>query len=290
MEMEDPERATQRYYVQIGDGCFSNDGAINDPVRPKTIGPPSNDPWRNMSVLSEKISANSKTLFDVAWNERKGQVVPSTESVAHSNGAVNVEATYLYADLADSTEMQKLFGSDFAARIHRMYLAGASEIIRANGGTIKSFDGDRVMGIFIGGRMRNQATQAALQINWLVKDINKLTITKKSTTGSWWIVEHGVGVDAGEAFIVRAGVRNKSGGTNHNDLISIGAAPAIAAKLSGLRNVGGSIIISANVYGYLDDARKLGGAEKQPMFKGPTIYEVAPYNVQAYTSNWTWTP
>lgn len=240
-----------------------------------------------MSALSDKISANAKTLFEVAWNERSGQVVPSTESVAHSNGAVKVKATYLYADLADSTEMQKLLGSDFAARVHRMYLGGASEIIRANGGTIKSFDGDRVMGIFMGDRMRNQATNTALKINWVVSEvINKLTINRKRADGGWWRVQHGVGIDCGEALIVRAGVRNKAGGANHNDLISIGAAPAIAAKLSGLRNSGGPTIVTDDVYKYLNDATKLSVPDKKPMFTGPLTRDIAPYKVKTYASTW----
>jgi len=239
-----------------------------------------------MTVLSDKIAASSKTLWTVNWNERTGQTVPSTESVAHSNGAVKVEATYLYADLADSTEMQRLYGSDFAARVHRMYLGGASEIIRAAGGTIKSFDGDRVMGIFMGKTMRNDATNAALKINWVVLEvINKLTINRKRSNGSWWKVEHGVGIDTGEALIVRAGVRNKPGGSNHNDLISIGAAPAIAAKLSGLRNVGGPTIVTDNVYRHLFETTRLSSA-KVPMFKGPQTRDVAPYKVTTYTSTW----
>lgn len=242
-----------------------------------------------MTVLSDKIAANSKTLWTVAWNERTGQRVPSTDDIAHSNGAVKVEATYLYADLADSTEMQKLFGSDFAARVHRMYLGGASEIIRAQGGTIKSFDGDRVMGIFMGKRMRNDATSAALKINWVVSEvINKLTISRKRANGNWWKVEHGVGIDSGEALIVRAGVRNKAGGSNHNDLISIGAAPAIAAKLSGLRKVGGSTIVTDDVYRFLSDSTKLSQKDKAPMFKGPQVRDVEPYKVTTYTSSW-WT-
>ncbi|MFJ4207967.1 adenylate/guanylate cyclase domain-containing protein [Paenarthrobacter sp. NPDC089675] len=242
-----------------------------------------------MTVLSDKIATNAKTLWTVAWNERTGQVVPSTDEIAHSNGAVKVEATYLYADLADSTEMQKLYGSDFAARVHRMYLGGACEVIRAQGGEIRSFDGDRVMGIFMGKRMRNDATSAALKINWVVCEvINKLTINRKRSNGDWWKVSHGVGIDSGEALIVRAGVRNRPGGSNHNDLISIGAAPAIAAKLSGLRNVGGATIVTDNVYRYLQDSTKLSTKDKTNMFKGPQTRDVDPYKVTTYTSSW-WT-
>lgn len=238
-----------------------------------------------MSERSDKLKAAANELWKVEWNERTGQVVPSTDRVAHSNRAVKVEATYLYADLADSTEMQKLFGSDFAARIHRIYLGAASDIIRDAGGSIKSFDGDRVMGIFMGQSMRTQATGAALKINWAVNQmINELAKTKKRPDGSWWTVEHGVGIDTGEALVVRAGVRNKAGITSHNDLISIGAAPAIAAKLSGERNAGAPILITSNVYGPMNESVKLTASDKKPFFSGPKKMTVGPYSVNVYTS------
>lgn len=247
--------------------------------------------WGRMSEQSTKLRAQARELWNVQWNERTGQVVPSTSSIAHSNGAVKVEATYLYADLADSTEMQKLFGSDFAARVHRMYLGAASDIIREAGGSIKSFDGDRVMGIFMGTSMRTSATTAALKINWAVHSIiNELTKTKPRSDGSWWTVEHGVGIDCGEALIVRAGVRNKAGTTSHNDLISIGSAPAIAAKLSGERSVGAPILVTSNVYGGMNESVKLSEPEKQPMFIGPKQMKVGPYSVNVYTSTWRRTP
>lgn len=244
-----------------------------------------------MSDQTDKLRAQATELWNVKWNERTGQVVPSTDSVAHANGAVKVEATYLYADLADSTEMQKLFGSDFAARVHRMYLGAASDIIREAGGSIKSFDGDRVMGIFMGSSMRSSATIAALKINWVVtKIINELVKTRKRPNGSWWTVQHGIGIDCGEALIVRAGVRNKAGTTSHNDLISIGAAPAIAAKLSGERNAGGAILISSNVYEGLNESAKLSVPAKKPLFAGPKSMAAGPYAVNVYISDWMRTP
>lgn len=244
-----------------------------------------------MSEQTDKLRAQATELWKVPWNERNGQVVPSTDSIAHANGAVRVDATYLYADLADSTEMQKLFGSDFAARVHRMYLGAASDIIREAGGSIKSFDGDRVMGIFMGNGMRTNATTAALKINWAVHSvINELTKTRARPDGSWWTVEHGVGIDCGEALIVRAGVRNKAGTTSHNDLISIGAAPAIAAKLSGVRNAGAPILITSNLYGRLNESAKLSVPDKQPMFVGPKQMTAGPHSVNVYTSTWRRTP
>lgn len=53
----------------------------------------------HMTVLSDKITATSAQLLSTPWATRDGQVVPSTDSVAFKNGAVKIEATYLYADL-----------------------------------------------------------------------------------------------------------------------------------------------------------------------------------------------
>jgi uridylate cyclase len=54
-------------------------------------------------------------------------------------------------------------------------------------------------------------------------------------------MDHGVGIDTGEAMLVRGGVHGD------NDIISIGKAPNVAAKLSEVRG-GKSINISSTVY------------------------------------------
>lgn len=246
-----------------------------------------------MTVLSDKITATSAELLSTPWATRDGQVVPSTDSVAFKNGAVKIEATYLYADLADSTKFQKLHTPEFAARVMRMYLSGACEIIRNAGGSIKSFDGDRVMGIFVGNQMRNTAARVGLRINWLVDTVINPQIKQvfehhKQTP---WVVTHGVGIDCGEAFITRAGVRNKEGTTNHNDLISIGAAPNIAAKLSARRGTDyGPVWITNRVYDFLNEGSKLGGTAKANMWTGPIETEAGPHAVHIYKSGWRWTP
>lgn len=80
-----------------------------------------------------------------------------------------------------------------------MYLNGTSQIIRNNGGSIKSFDGDRVMGIFVGGNKRNTAAKTALQINWLVSQcIAPIVKERLKDQTTKWTVTHGVGVGVGE--------------------------------------------------------------------------------------------
>ncbi|WP_308465627.1 adenylate/guanylate cyclase domain-containing protein [Rathayibacter soli] len=241
-----------------------------------------------MSALAEMIEKSMAAVLNEAWDIRNGTVVPATDSVALKNGAVKIEAAYLYADLADSTLLQKAYKPEFAAKVIRMYLRGACDIIRDCGGSIKSFDGDRVMGVFIGDSKRTDAADAALKINWLVaKAINPLLQAHRSDTGSYWILEHGIGIDVGPAFIVRAGVNNRSGEHNHNDLISVGEAPNIAAKLSGLRGAeAGPLVITEAVYSRLADSSKFGGTDNKNMWSGPHTTLAGPHTVKVYKSTW----
>ena len=215
--------------------------------------------------------------------------VPTTDSVVHKNGAVRIDATFLYADLAGSTQPQKDYVDTFAARAVRMYLGGASEIIRHFGGAIKSFDGDRVMGVFTGGRKRNNAVLAAFAINWLVQQViaPQVRARHEANGTTVWVPKHPIGIDSGETFVVRAGVRNKPNEHNHNDLVFIGRAPNVAAKLSAVRELDNGIYITADVYRYLDpEQRKHLQREINP-WQGPTNTAIGPHQLNMYrTSYW----
>lgn len=182
-----------------------------------------------MSVFSYQIEENIQTVIDASWNIREGRVVPETDDVALRNGAVQLEATYLYADLANSSVMAHRLYKPVAAKIIRTFLDAASRIVKHFEGEIRGFDGDRVMGIFIGNSKNMNAVKAALGINWAVQEVLRPKVYAKWNDISDLPIGQGVGVATGEALIVRGGVRND------NDLISIGEAPNVAAKLSALR-------------------------------------------------------
>jgi adenylate cyclase len=161
----------------------------------------------------------------------------------------------------------------------RMYVRGAVDSIRFKNGHIRSFDGDRVMGIFIGDRRRNNALEAALHINWAVGQIiNPKLKARLDPKGLSWTVKHRVGIDDGETLIVRGGARDNS------DLISIGPAPNIAAKLSGLRGEPGSITVTDRIHGSLHDANKVH--EGRAMWSAGEHRMVGPYSLRTYSSGW----
>lgn len=232
-----------------------------------------------MSVKSDDIEARIGNILGEPWVIEDGRVVPKTEDVSQKNGGKRLEATYLYADLADSTLLAKRFVPEFAAKVIRMYLRGAVDGIRHKGGHIRSFDGDRVMGIFIGDRRRNNAFEAALHINWAVHQvINPQLEERLKTSTASWVVNHRVGIDDGKTLIVRGGARDSS------DLVSIGTAPNIAAKLSGIRGESGSITVTDRVYNFLLESNKVH--EGRAMWGSSTVRTLGPHSVTTHSSSW----
>ena len=204
------------------------------------------------------IESSVNDILTEAWSITGGRVVPKTEDIVMKNGGRLVEATYLYADLAGSSKMANSLKKETTAKIIRAYINTASRILRNYGGEIRSFDGDRVMAIFMGSDKETQAVRSALAINWAVYKVLRPQIKSNWSDGDQFCdISHGIGVDTGEALIVRGGVRD------HNDLISIGKAPNHAAKLSEIRD-SYDLSISSAVYeamsnnvAYMDDGEPL---------------------------------
>ncbi|WP_406466460.1 adenylate/guanylate cyclase domain-containing protein [Streptomyces sp. NBC_01594] len=234
--------------------------------------------------LAEDVEKAVTSVVCAGWNTRKGTVVPATENVNLSNGAVEIDAVYLYADLADSTGLARDFERTTAAKVIRAYLDATCKVIRARGGEIRSFDGDRVMAIFMGGTKKTDAVKCALQINHAVQKIvrPKVEANLSSIKTKGFEIKHCVGIDSGTAMVVRGGVRG------HNDLVSIGRAPNVAAKLSDVRNGKYRTYITKAVFDGMLDSAKFNSPDKRPMWEGPYTREVGGEKLTVYKSAWTW--
>lgn len=194
------------------------------------------------------IETTVKEIISTPWSISVGRTVPETDDVVLKNGGKLVDATYVYADLADSSKMAQSLKKETAAKIIKVYVNTATRILKSRDGEIRSFDGDRVMAIFMGENKEDRAVRAALGINWAVLEVIRPAIRDGWSDGKDFCnIDHGIGVDSGEALIVRGGIRNS------NDLISVAAAPNIAAKLSDLRSNGRTIHITDTVKNSLSE-------------------------------------
>ena len=225
--------------------------------------------------LGEELADEVQKIFKDAWSAREGKKVPESEDLRLGNDAVELDGTVLYADLDDSTNLVDYYKPAFAAEIYKAYLNCAAKIIRSEGGVITSYDGDRIMAVYIGGLKNTSAACSALKINYAVtKIINP--ILKECYPKTDYLVKQVVGIDASNLFVARTGIRGS------NDLVWVGRAANYAAKLSSLSADYPSRLTEA-VYEKLNKSAKYSNDGK-PMWKEATWNDMN--GMRIYRSAW----
>jgi len=227
--------------------------------------------------LKDDLKAQVTTIFKSVWTERDGTVVPADDSIQLGNDAVKLDATVLYADMADSTRMVDVSSKQFAAELYKVFLHCAARIIKAHDGTITAYDGDRIMAVYLGDSKNSQAVRTALKINWAVKNIIKPAQDKQYGDGKGHQLRHVVGVDTSQLYVARTGVRGA------NDLVWVGRAANYAAKLATLPDVY-STYITGEVHSMMH--------EECRTTKGTSMWEPIAWNQldgrTIYRSSWWW--
>ncbi len=226
-------------------------------------------------ALKDDLEEKVKSIFSEKWTERDGQVVPSADDLKLSNDAVKLDGVVLYADMSESTKLVDEKKAFFAAEVYKTYLHCAAKIIRAEGGEITSYDGDRIMAVFIGDSKNTSAARAALKINYARIYIINPALEKQYPKAAYE-VKHTVGIDSSSLFIARTGIRGS------NDLVWVGGAANHAAKLGSLSNSYPSRI-TAEVYNCLHDDLKY--SEGKPMWEQVTWDDM---DRVIYRSTWWW--
>ncbi len=234
--------------------------------------------------MEEELTKTVDAIVRSGWDLRAGQVIPESQDITLGNSGVTLEATILYADLADSTALA-LYDGQIAAEVCKAYLSGTTRLIKAAGGEIRSFDGDRVMGIFLGDFKNTSAATAALRINYFFRGVLEpafLSFYPRLKTSPFTFAQS-VGIDTSPVRAVRAGVRND------NDLVWVGRAPNIAAKLSGIREQGYSTYITQAVFDKLNTCARLYNG--QQLWERRSWAKGKPYGTEAvYRSSWWFKP
>ncbi|MCE9619070.1 MAG: adenylate/guanylate cyclase domain-containing protein [Planctomycetes bacterium] len=193
--------------------------------------------------MTQDLSAEVNKIIKETWSTTEGRVVPEAENIELGNKGVTLDATCLYADLAESTKLVNTLHPQIAAEVYKCYLNCACRIIGSQGGVITAFDGDRVMAVFIGDTKNTSAVRSALAINHaVVKIINPAFKDHYKEKIGDYEVSHSVGVDTSKVLVARTGIRGS------NDLVWVGRAANYAAKLCTLRNGFYATWITGSVY------------------------------------------
>jgi len=227
--------------------------------------------------LKDEITNEIRVIFRERWSSRDGRVVPEPSSVGLGNEAVKLSGTVLYADLDGSTNMVDRYSAPFAAEIYKAYLRSAAKVIRAEGGEIVAYDGDRVMAVFIGNYKNTSAVRCGLKINWVVKHL-VTPLMQSQYPDTAFKIRQVVGIDTSNLWVARIGVRGA------NDLVWVGPAANYAAKLTEMDS-DYPTWITHRVHDLLAKEGKVSS-------DGRSMWEKRNWttmnNLVVYRSHWTW--
>ena len=220
--------------------------------------------------IADDIGKFSKDTFRKQWSEQNGRVVPDPEDLAMGNEAKKFTmVAILYADLAGSTNMVETKIWSFAAKIYKVFLNAAGRLIRHHSGSITAYDGDRVMGVFIGDMPRTNAVKCALRLKYCVQEIIQPALQVQYPSSNFSI-EYTAGIDCSMIRAARTGVRGD------NDLVWVGRAANYAAKLSSLDEPPYNTFITKDVYRKMHDSAKYANGTNMWMshsWNGETVYK-----------------
>ena len=227
--------------------------------------------------LGDDLAEEVREVFENTWSTRKGTKVPESEDLGLGNDAVELDGTVLYADLDASTNLVDSYKPAFAAEIYKTYLHCAAKIIRSENGVITSYDGDRIMAVYIGDSKNTAAAKSALKINYaVIKIINPLL--KECYPKTNYVVRQIVGIDTSPLFVARTGIRGS------NDLVWVGRAANYAAKLCSL-SANYPSRLTGTVYEELDESAKYSN-NGQSMWERVTWTDMN--QMRIYRSKWWW--
>ncbi len=230
-------------------------------------------------ALTDKVDA----LFSEEFSQYDVTDVPVIEQKRLTHGASGVagEFTFLYVDMRRSSELANSHRRQTVARIFKAFHYAMVEIVKDKGGSVRSFDGDRVMAVFGGDGRINAAVEAALLMKGAKMDILAAKIKSKYQNETF---DLGIGIASGPTLCIKAGVGYDA---NNRDLVWIGNPPNLGAKLSDGAKEPDNTYICATTFNGLSAGNRHTDHEgvKKDMWVARTL-AFGGQTVNAYSCSW----
>ena len=169
-----------------------------------------------LNELNEKLDSYVKQVYEI----EKTTLVPDADNskLTFGNKGLSCNFAFLFMDIRKSSQLHEQYGFTKAAKIYQSFHDINVRVIEENNGFVRSFDGDRVMAVFVGNMKNSNAVKAAMQIQWAIRNILNPKFGVKIACGG--------GIDYGEILVTKVG---KGRDKNNNDLVWIGKADNYAS-------------------------------------------------------------
>jgi class 3 adenylate cyclase len=206
-------------------------------------------------TVFEGLATEIWDTIETPWVKRSVSAPPEPRAIPPGSGAAEFHGVFLCANLADSARLAHRLEPKVVAKVLKCFASTVAALIRHRGGKVAGFGGDRVLGAFSGTFQHSDAVRCALNINFMMHEHLRPLFEKRypQIEASGLAIRHGVGVEAGEALLVRAGAHGDG------DMIAAGRAPGVASRLSDLREFPYVTFIGDAVYANMNDATRIAG-------------------------------
>mgnify|MGYP002625419379 CR=1 FL=1 len=199
--------------------------------------------------LKNDILKKAKEIRDTNFTKTNATSVPTISNNKLTFGCTGLTfpATVLYIDMRGSTKVLNIHQRRVVAKIHMTYYHAIVKVAKADGGEIRSFNGDSLLVFFYGttAEVANKAVRSAMRMQYAITQI--INEALKDYTD----IDFGIGIDCGDILATKVGL----GGTDETkDLIWIGNAVNRSTKISDECKSPKFIGISDAVYKKLDDS------------------------------------
>lgn len=208
--------------------------------------------------------------------------VPKPAEIKRGKFAATFEATAIFLDIRESSDLTNAFRLQTAAKMLKSYFYTAVKIVHHHDGQVVSFNGDGMLALFMGERRTTPAVRSAMEIKWLLENVLQPRFEsyfKSNTSAAGLKFDFGCGIDDSSIFAINVGIR----GTN--DITWVGRAPNTAAKLANIAASPDRILITSDAYGRLG-AYKLSSKDKRPMWSDPVERVIGGVKRQVRSSSW----
>lgn len=225
--------------------------------------------------LIDDLTNKVNSFFNQPYEVQETTIVPGTDysKLTFGNNGLTCEFAFLFVDIRKSSKLHEVYGLKNAAKIYQSFHEICVRIIISNDGSVRAFDGDRVMGVFAGETKNSNSVKAAMQIQWAIRHIVNVKLTTP--------IRCGIGVDYGKTLVTKVG---KGRDMHNQDLIWVGQASNYASHLCNAAD--NTIIISERTFGRLLEDRKISNGNS--MWSLKTLTLKSGQSVKCYESRYEW--
>lgn len=196
------------------------------------------------NALESKLVDEINLIFNET-NKEQVRIYNIDNDLEFTN-IINVECASLFADFGGCTNLIDKFDNKFSTWLLKSYLKCVSLIITDSGGIISAFEGDALMGLFVGSSKEIKAVQCAFKIQWAVVNIIQPMIDKLYSEKNYKMAQV-VGIDSSDLSAIKTKV------WNHYDILWVGRSVNYSANLTQYNNENYSTYITSDVYSKLSE-------------------------------------